>query len=119
GASGAWAPGVGSLRGAARAAAETAHAAPAGPFVRAAPPSLSCVIPSLNEAANLVRLLPLLCDALARQVAQWEVIVVDDGSRDGTVQALRGWWQSPRGVRVLQLARNFGKEAALSAGLQA
>src|SRR5262249_39795839 len=70
------------LRAGTAAGAETAHTPAAGPFVREAPASLSCVIPSLDEAENLLRLLPLLCEALARQVAQWEVIVVDDGSRD-------------------------------------
>lgn len=81
-------------------------------------PSLSCVVPCHNEAENLARLLPLLADTLAGCTQAWEIVVVDDGSTDGTELALAAWARQP-GFRVLQLSRNFGKEAALTAGLQA
>lgn len=81
-------------------------------------PSLSCVVPCHNEAQNLARLLPLLADTLARCSSTWEIVLVDDGSTDGTELALAAWVRLP-GFRVLQLSRNFGKEAALTAGLQA
>ena len=45
---------------------------------------VSVVIPSLHEASNLYRLLPLLGEALDGVTAQWEVIVVDGDSKDGT-----------------------------------
>lgn len=80
-------------------------------------PSLSCVVPAYNEAANLPRLLEQLTTLLRARPAPWEVIVVDDGSRDATAEALRPWVAHP-GVRYLRLSRNFGKEAALSAGLE-
>jgi glycosyltransferase involved in cell wall biosynthesis len=76
------------------------------------------VLPCLNEADSLARLLPALEGQLKGCVRAWEVIVVDDGSRDDTLQLLAAWAQRP-GFRVLLLARNFGKEAALTAGLQA
>jgi glycosyltransferase involved in cell wall biosynthesis len=81
-------------------------------------PSVSCVIPCHNEADNLVRLLPLLTETLARCASAWEIILVDDGSTDATALLLAVWAQRP-GFRALQLSRNFGKEAALTAGLQA
>jgi polyisoprenyl-phosphate glycosyltransferase len=80
--------------------------------------ALSCVIPCRNEAASLVRLLPQLRHTLAACAARWEVIMVDDGSTDSTALLLSRWARVP-GFRVIELSRNFGKEAALTAGLQA
>jgi glycosyltransferase involved in cell wall biosynthesis len=79
-------------------------------------PSISCVVPAYNESLNLPRLLPALTDTLRRLTDQWEVIVVDDGSRDATLQTLEPWLDG-QGVLCLALSRNFGKEAALGAGL--
>ncbi|MCG2594498.1 glycosyltransferase family 2 protein [Ramlibacter sp. XY19] len=85
---------------------------------RDGPVRLSCVVPCHNEASNLDLLLPQLCELLPRLAAAWEVILVDDGSTDHTARVMRDWAELP-GVRVLQLSRNFGKEAALTAGLEA
>ena len=85
---------------------------------RASSPSLSCIVPCRNEADNLTRLLPLLASVLGACCRDWEVILVDDGSTDATAAVLLGWSRRP-GFRVLQFSRNFGKEAALTAGLQA
>lgn len=90
----------------------------AGASARRALPRLSCVIPCRNEAANLELLLPQLRALFARLVPAWEIILVDDGSTDATALGLAVWTRKP-GVRALQLSRNFGKEAALTAGLQA
>ncbi len=87
------------------------------PRSRAGPPALSCIVPAFNEAANLPALLRALTQALASLTPQWEVIVVDDGSRDDTETVMQAWLREP-GVRYLALSRNFGKEAALSAGLE-
>jgi len=81
-------------------------------------PTVSCVVPCRNEAANLALLLPLLADTLRECCLQWEVILVDDGSTDGTGK-LVSQWSAVSGFRGLQLSRNFGKEAALTAGLAA
>jgi glycosyltransferase involved in cell wall biosynthesis len=79
-------------------------------------PSLSCVVPAYNEAGNLPALLQRLTAELPRMSPQWEILVVDDGSRDATAAALAPWLVHP-GVVCLQFSRNFGKEAALGAGL--
>lgn len=81
-------------------------------------PTLSCILPCRNEAENLDRLLPRLLATLRALVSDWEVIIVDDGSTDATPQVLARWSHGA-GVRTIELSRNFGKEAALTAGLEA
>lgn len=88
------------------------------PVARQLPVSLSCVLPCWNEARNLRMLLPLLARVLSSLADEWEVVVVDDGSTDDTTAVLGEWTAMPH-VRLVQLSRNFGKEAALSAGLEA
>jgi len=82
-------------------------------------PLLSVVLPAFNEAKNLAWLLPELSQRLAPLAAQLELVVVDDGSRDDTVLHVRQLIAQGLPVRLLQLSRNFGKEAALTAGLDA
>ena len=91
-------------------------AAPAATALRRAQPSISCVVPAYNEAANLGLLLESLTAVLVGLTPRWEVIVVDDGSTDATPLAVLPWLKRP-GLRYLRLSRNFGKEAALTAGI--
>ncbi len=83
---------------------------------RTATPSISCVVPAYNEAANLPTLLEILSKQLQELTNAWEIIVVDDGSSDATFGVMLGWTRVP-GVRFIKLSRNFGKEAALTAGI--
>jgi glycosyltransferase involved in cell wall biosynthesis len=86
------------------------------PTLRSPRPAISCVVPAYNEAANLGLLLTGLTEQLAALTDRWEILVVDDGSRDATPAAMAPWLTRP-GVRYLRLSRNFGKEAALTAGI--
>ena len=78
---------------------------------------LCVIVPVYNEAAVLPLLMPRLDSALASLPATIEVLFVDDGSRDATPQELARIANNDARVRVLRLARNFGKEAAMTAGL--
>lgn len=78
---------------------------------------LSLVIPCYNEAAVLPLLEQRLIDYLGTLSATWEVILVDDGSGDGTAQKLAAMHASEPRFKVIQLSRNFGHQAAVCAGL--
>src|ERR1700719_2296363 len=87
----------------------------------AAAQGLSIVVPLYNEAAGLAHLHARL-DELARTVRQryrlaCEVVYVDDGSADATLAIARALAADALDVQVVSLSRNFGKEAALMAGL--
>ena len=84
---------------------------------REARPFISCVVPAFNEAANLMPLLEGLTSQMATMSDRWEVLVIDDGSRDATPAVIAPWLTRP-GVRYVRLSRNFGKEAALTAGIE-
>ena len=84
--------------------------------VRSDRPAISCVVPAYNEAGSLPVLLPQLTAQLRSLTDAWEVLIVDDGSTDATAAVMQDWTSMP-GVRLLRLSRNFGKEAALTAGI--
>lgn len=80
---------------------------------------LSVVIPFYNEFENAAPLFERLLPVLNSVSENWEVICVDDGSADDTLNALIEARKKEPRIRILKLSRNFGKEAAVSAGLQA
>jgi len=87
--------------------------------LRAAPASISCLMPAYNEARNLARVVPQVLQVLTGLAEAVELIVIDDGSRDDTVETMRALIHAHPQVALLRLSRNFGKEAALTAGLEA
>ncbi|MBI4274830.1 MAG: glycosyltransferase family 2 protein [Rhizobiales bacterium] len=88
----------------------------------AAKAGLSVVVPLFNEAAGLEQFHEKLAEALGRLKAKrglnCEIVYVDDGSSDASFKLARGQPAAGADVQVLSLSRNFGKEAALMAGLQ-
>ncbi|MCC6175491.1 MAG: glycosyltransferase family 2 protein [Chloroflexi bacterium] len=80
---------------------------------------LSIVIPIYNEVENLPELHAELQDVLVRYGRPYEIIYVDDGSRDGSFPLLKQLADRHPEVVVLQFRRNFGQTAALAAGLEA
>lgn len=78
---------------------------------------LSVVVPCFNEERGIERLYQALADVLPGITDEFEVLLIDDGSRDGTLAAMRGVCSADPHFRYLALSRNFGKEAAMLAGL--
>lgn len=92
----------------------------------AAPPLppgvLSVVVPLYNERASLPPLharLRAMLDGLGAAAPRHEIVFVDDGSRDGSFAEALQLRAADPDIRVLRFARNFGKEAAMAAGLAA
>ena len=82
-----------------------------------ASPRVSVVVPCLNEASGLPELRQRLAGALDGFDGGYEVIVVDDGSTDGSVAYVEQWVAETGNVVLVKLSRNFGMEIAMSAGL--
>ena len=76
---------------------------------------VSVLMPAYNEAENLVEVIPATATALDALGLTWEIVIVDDGSTDGTRSVMNGLRSDS--VRYIRLRRNSGKSAALSVGL--
>ena len=83
----------------------------------ATPPELSIVIPCYNEAEVLPLLRRRLLASLPTMGLTWEVILVDDGSRDDTLSQLTALHRADGRFKVLSFSRNFGHQCAVFAGL--
>ncbi|MGH7097006.1 MAG: glycosyltransferase family 2 protein, partial [Stellaceae bacterium] len=79
--------------------------------------TLSIIIPMFNEAKALDRLFAELEDVLAVAHCSYEVVCVDDGSRDDTQTRLMTHRERNPAIKIVSLSRNFGKDIALTAGL--
>jgi dolichol-phosphate mannosyltransferase len=81
-------------------------------------PSVSVVIPVFNEAENLEALFIRLHRVLGSFADASEVILVDDGSVDESLEIMRSLHERDSRIKILSLARNFGHQVAISAGMR-
>jgi len=86
------------------------------PIADAEIPRLSIVIPLYNEDESIPHLRVALTEALEQAGESFEIIIIDDGSRDNSFPLLRAWATEDPRLIVIRLRRNFGQTAAFSAG---
>src|SRR5262245_65020207 len=82
-------------------------------------PKLSLFLPVYNEEGNLPRLNERIFQAIERLGRSFEVIYVDDGSADRSLELLKEFAAQDRRVRVIAFRRNYGQTAAMAAGINA
>lgn len=80
--------------------------------------SVSIVVPLMNEEGNIIKLVKRLRSTLIG-IEQYEIIFVDDGSTDNSLEVIKGIRKYDRRVKFLSFSRNFGHQNALKAGLEA
>lgn len=89
------------------------------PRVKSRPDLLSVVCPAYNEGRGLVTFQDAVHAALTALGQPYEIVFVNDGSRDETLAVMRELRARHRNIAIVDLSRNFGKEIALTAGLDA
>ena len=80
-------------------------------------PVFSVILPVFNESENLPDLYRRLSEVMRSLAEPYEIIFIDDGSRDDSVSKVLQFRQSDAAVKLLQLSRNFGQQVAFTAGL--
>lgn len=80
---------------------------------------ISLIVPSYNEKDNINNTVAELTRVMGSTSEDYEIIFVNDGSTDGTFEAVRAASEGDRHVKGISFSRNFGKEAAIFAGLSA
>ena len=87
------------------------------PLRSSAPPVLSIIVPAYNEAGSLSTLYERLVPVLAAVGESWELILVNDGSTDASLDVMQRLRARDGRVAIVNLSRNFGKEIATTSGL--
>lgn len=81
--------------------------------------NLTVIIPALNESEILPELIDEITVAVSTLGLEWEILVIDDGSTDGTFELIEEMSQENPRLGAIRLRRNFGKSVALSVGFEA
>ena len=79
---------------------------------------ISFLLPAFNEAENILPIFDAICDQMQGSGYSFELLFIDDGSKDETLSAIRSLAINYKFVKYVSFSRNFGKEAAIYAGLQ-
>lgn len=82
------------------------------------PPRLSIIVPFYNEADNIGRLYQAIVGAIAPLGVPFEMVFVDDGSKDNTLELATALARDDERVRVVKFRRNFGQTPAMAAGIE-
>jgi len=77
---------------------------------------VSIISPVFNEKDNLEPFIKQVSDALSKEAWTWELILVDDGSEDGSFNLLQKLSKSQKNLRIISLSKNFGQTSAIQAG---
>jgi len=85
--------------------------------IRNKEPSISIVAPVFNEEENIEEFFLRVKKVLDKETKTWEIIFVDDGSSDKSIEILAQLNENDGKVKIISLSRNFGKELAMTAGL--
>jgi dolichol-phosphate mannosyltransferase len=80
-------------------------------------PTLSIIVPIYNELQNLPELYRRICEVMEPIGEAWELVLVDDGSTDGSTDLMRHLAEQDHRIRPVIFARNFGHQIAVTAGL--
>jgi glycosyltransferase involved in cell wall biosynthesis len=80
--------------------------------------NMSIIVPMYNEGENVNVFYEKLTEILVSHSYDYEIICINDGSKDDTMERLRSLANRDRRIKVINLSRNFGKEIAMSAGLK-
>ena len=79
--------------------------------------TISVIIPAYNEEKNIPLIGAEILDVFSSLPYEYEIIFVNDGSEDASQKAIEGLVESNNKIKSIEFSRNFGKEAATSAGL--
>ncbi|SDH16081.1 dolichol-phosphate mannosyltransferase [Pedobacter terrae] len=78
---------------------------------------VSIIIPAYNESANIPHIINAVKDTFTNQLYNYEIIIIDDGSKDNSIDIAREISLNDLTVKFIELSRNFGKDQALKAGI--
>ena len=81
-------------------------------------PKYSFVVPIFNEEANIMKFFKELKQTMDNLQEDYEIVFVDDGSRDNSLKVLKQLANVDKNVKIVSLTRNFGKKSAIFCGLK-